>query len=272
MSDELTVSEKGALATLETTVREGLEGFVKVGNALAAIREQRLWRATSPDFESYVQATFNFTRRRANQVIESAGIVRNIAGATETPIGEPVVPGAPVALPESERVVRPLAQVPADKQAEVWKEAVETAPKDARGKAKVTSAHVEKVVAKRMNKTDGPAAGEDGPTEKDSTPLPSAPTDEPWKKYNADLAAAAEHLFDASGIIQKLSNAAGVDRAFAGWIDPKRYATFFTDAIAQLENHRVTRWSTKDETAKSSDKRNFRYAHEDGANKKRRTA
>jgi hypothetical protein len=53
----------------------------------------------------------------------------------------------------NEGVARAVAAAaPKGERAEVWKEAVETAPKDATGKPKVTAKHVQKVSARRAGK------------------------------------------------------------------------------------------------------------------------
>jgi hypothetical protein len=49
----LTAGERLDLTAAETIIREGLEKFIEVGQALAEIRDRRLYRATHRTFEEY---------------------------------------------------------------------------------------------------------------------------------------------------------------------------------------------------------------------------
>jgi hypothetical protein len=262
MSDELSIPDRTRLDELTGVVREGLDSFVRVGHALMQIKEDRLWREKSVSFEAFCQVEFRFTRRHADRMIQAAQVVEDISVQSES-----LDPGVQIEKPGGEKVVRPLSDVEPEKRAEVWKEAVETAPKDKAGKPKVTAKHVQKVVAKRKA-----ARPEDGPAAKEAEPVaPPAAIDatEPWGAYNATLEKAQVLLSDVCGLILGLTTETGVGLAFAGWIDRKQYATFFADTIATLENHHVTRWATKAETEATPDKRNFRYVREEKKTKRR---
>ena len=89
------------------------------------IRDDRLYRATHGTFEDYCRAKWGIDRRYANRLIGSIEVMNNL-----TPRG--------VIQPEFEKVLRPLTPLPPEKQREVWKEAVETAPD-----GKVTAKHVQ---------------------------------------------------------------------------------------------------------------------------------
>jgi hypothetical protein len=52
--DNLTPVEIESLNQLEATARDGLGTYVQVGNALAEIRDQHLYRDSHPSFEAYV--------------------------------------------------------------------------------------------------------------------------------------------------------------------------------------------------------------------------
>lgn len=74
------------LAEAEATIEAGLATFIDVGEALTLIREGRLYRAEHETFESYCQARWGFTARRAHQMMTAAEIgtvvpVRNEAQA-----------------------------------------------------------------------------------------------------------------------------------------------------------------------------------------------
>lgn len=71
MANELTVIESSELVRCENVIRTQMRSFIEVGQALAAIRDGRLYRASHKTFEAYCQKTWEFTRRRANQLIEA---------------------------------------------------------------------------------------------------------------------------------------------------------------------------------------------------------
>lgn len=125
----LTLEESVALDTHEYTIERGLRTFYAVGNALAAIRDQRLYRATHFTFEQYCEARWNIKQSRAYQLMDAASVVENLRSSTM------------VELPQNERQARALAQLAPERQPEAWEQIVETAPN-----GKVTAAHAERVV------------------------------------------------------------------------------------------------------------------------------
>lgn len=127
----LTVPERRSLAHNEAIIAHGQQTFVAVGNALAAIRDGKLYRANFKTFDAYCRERWNFKRNYANKLIASAAVVPDL--------------GTNVPLPSSEAVAREVARVPSDKRAEVWQEAVE------RSGGKPTAAEVKAVVAEEQN-------------------------------------------------------------------------------------------------------------------------
>jgi DNA-binding XRE family transcriptional regulator len=105
------------LAQHEAVIERGLQSFVEVGEALAAIRDQRLYRATYRNFDAYLQARWPELGQRnyAGKLIRAARVARELG--TNVPI-----------LPSSEGQVRPLLglQTPEDRQA-AWAQACERA-------------------------------------------------------------------------------------------------------------------------------------------------
>lgn len=133
MSSSLTPGEKRKLNVHEATIEQGINSFVSVGKALVAIREERLYTDVDGTFEGYCKKRWGFAKSRAYQLIDAASVVEVVS----------TIGGH---APPNERVARELASVPGEtKQADVWAKAVETAPKDKAGNAKVTAAHVRKV-------------------------------------------------------------------------------------------------------------------------------
>ena len=100
------------LATLEDVIERGMTTFVDVGTALAEIRDGRLYRETHTDFDSYCRQRWGFSRQRALQMIDAAGI----ATALTTIV---------VTHPTHESQVRELARIEPERRAETWQAVVE---------------------------------------------------------------------------------------------------------------------------------------------------
>ncbi len=107
---DLTPAERKTLTHHEAVIEKGQQTFVAVGNALAAIKEGKLYRATHKTFSEYCEARWGFGRNYANKLISSAAVVTEM--------------GTNVPIPESEGVAREVARVPAEKRGEVWEKAV----------------------------------------------------------------------------------------------------------------------------------------------------
>ena len=138
MTDSLlAVTEQHKLEEYETVIERGLNTFVDVGNALAAIRDGKLYRETHKTFEDYCREKWGFTDRRARMMIDAAVTVATLETGTIVPI-----------LPRTESQARPLARLEPDEQIAAWQEAVATAPN-----GKVTAAYVTEVVERRNGST-----------------------------------------------------------------------------------------------------------------------
>lgn len=149
----LTTTEQAELARCEQLIDKGLETFIQVGEALQAIRDQRLYRAQYADFASYVRERWPDIggRRQADRLIAAAEVQQNLG-----PIGLSL---------SNESQARPLAGLPPVEQRAAMQEAVATAPE-----GKVTAAHIQATVDKRQGKT--PAAPPPAPR------APSPPADD----------------------------------------------------------------------------------------------
>ena len=139
------------LEQCETIIREHISGFVEVGRALTKIRDGRLYRNGFKTFEAYCKARWDFTRMNAHHLISASGVAENVNhGLQNLP---------PVAV---ERHARELAKLPAEEQADAWREAVESAPD-----GKVTARHVAAVVKARLPEPE-PAPPKPPPAEEQS--------------------------------------------------------------------------------------------------------
>jgi DNA modification methylase len=131
-SGTLTRTEKQRRNELEKVIARGQKAFIEVGEALIEIRESRLYRDTHPTFDAYVQERWTIRRSRAYQLIDAAEMSTRVD-----------IAGLPA--PESEKHIRPLKQLPPEKQPEAWRRAVETAPV-VNGRPHLTAARVGEVV------------------------------------------------------------------------------------------------------------------------------
>lgn len=130
MSNALASVEASALAEHERTIEHGLKSFVEVGVAFAHIRDGRLYRETHRTFEDYVRERWDRGRSYANRLIAAAGIVQELV-----PMGT---------TPTSERVARPLRELPSsEERLTAWKRAEQRA-----GGGRVTERHVQSEVDK----------------------------------------------------------------------------------------------------------------------------
>jgi hypothetical protein len=132
--DILSAQEQQELATHEHIIEQGLETFVTVGNALLAIRDQRLYRGQFARFEDYCRDRWNMSRPRAYQLIDAATVVANVSTVVDS-------------APENEAQARPLAALPPAEQPAAWQEARQEAAAAGRP---VTAAHVQKAVERRQ--------------------------------------------------------------------------------------------------------------------------
>lgn len=125
---ELAIDTEKRFNQLEKIIEKGMAHFVEVGTALMIIRNEKLYKDTFRNFEEYCQERWGFQRNYANKLIASAKVSENLG--TTVPL-----------KPTSESQTRPLTHLEPEQQKEVWKKAVETAPK-----GRVTARHVEQVI------------------------------------------------------------------------------------------------------------------------------
>jgi hypothetical protein len=145
----LTAREKTLIAELEAIVERGLERFLAVGEALATIRNQRLYRTHYPTFEQYVRDRFGLARSSVDQLIRSS--------QTEQTLMDSGI-NLPSATPEA--VIRPLSGLPGeDLQAACWNLVVSVAPE--RGPSQPLVSHLCRMVRDVL---DGEEPVEDAPS------------------------------------------------------------------------------------------------------------
>ena len=109
----LNIEESHELERCEVVIKQGLNTFIEVGEALFIIRDKRLYRREFNTFEDYCQEKWRLSKPYVNRIIAASQSFTNLA-----PIG--------VILPNTESQVRPLTSLEPEIQKEVWKEVVKT--------------------------------------------------------------------------------------------------------------------------------------------------
>lgn len=149
LATTLTVAEADLLAMCEDTISRGLRSFIETGNALADVRDNRLYRADFATFEDYCAERWQISRPRAYELMSAASVVSEISDKIDVP------------PPTNDAQARELAKLPEADRAEVW-----TKTHEATG-GKPTAAAVR--AAANPQTTDGPPS-----VEAETTPIPRA--------------------------------------------------------------------------------------------------
>lgn len=109
----LTQSEKHVLADCEGIIRRGVATWREVGDALATIRDRRLYRETHATFDAYARDRWDIGRSRAYQLIAAADLATTCeAAGVPPPANESEARRAlaPTAAPDRLRRVLPVAR------------------------------------------------------------------------------------------------------------------------------------------------------------------
>ncbi|HYG34935.1 MAG TPA: hypothetical protein VEC99_09135 [Clostridia bacterium] len=105
----LSAVERRELKRLEKVVVEDMGQFIKVGLALAEIRDRKLYRETHRTFDAYCIERFDMRRAHAYRLITESSVVNELS-----PIGD-------IPKPWNEAQARELAKAPKEKRVEVMK-------------------------------------------------------------------------------------------------------------------------------------------------------
>lgn len=131
--EALSAEEMTQLADYEAQIQTGLRAFYRVGTALIAIRDARLYRADHRTFEAYCAEKWGLSLNYADRQMAAMQVVINLQQSQNVPIG--------TLLPANEAQARPLASLPPAEQVRAWETAVTTAPESG-----ITAQHVQGVV------------------------------------------------------------------------------------------------------------------------------
>lgn len=130
----LTAAEADLLADAEAVIERGIKTFIEVGEALASVRDNRLYRADFSNFEDYCRERWGFSRQRALQLIDASEVATTI-----------VVNGLPAPANEAQaRELAPLLSTPGEMRA-AFEDAIQ------RADGKPTAAVIREVVRERMD-------------------------------------------------------------------------------------------------------------------------
>jgi len=191
--EAISADESKRLIALEETIKQGLDTFVEVGEALLEIRDSRLYRIEHSTFENYCREKWGMSRTFAFYQIEAAKTVNNLNVHNCEH------------KPTTESQARPLTKLPPKDQPKAWQKAVEIA-----GGEQPTAKQVSQAVVE-ISKADETPNNE------------IMPTQEPQKiaklpKYKPDLAMQiAQHAISMLDTIvkQDLSREAALEKVIA---------------------------------------------------------
>ena len=170
----LTTAEADKLEKFEAVIGKGMSSFLEVGNALAEIKQGKLYRSTYKTFENYCDKRWGFTRQRAHQLVYAADMAEELkAEVAKVKMSTQVDKTVPVA---NERQARELSRLPDNFRLDAWEKAVSRADGGAVSVAKVRAV-VDETLAELMD--DGePNEPENEPVETESQ-LENEPEHEP---------------------------------------------------------------------------------------------
>jgi len=126
----LNIDESHELERCEVVIKQGLNTFIEVGQALRTIKEKRLYRISFKTFEDYCVGMWAFKRSEAYRLIDASVVISNLS-----PIGD--------ILPKTESQTRPLTSLEPEIQKEVWNEVVKQSEET---RQPITAAKVQLIV------------------------------------------------------------------------------------------------------------------------------
>jgi hypothetical protein len=210
----LCAGDKKRLERLEKVIGQNVQAFVEVGQALAEIRDKRLYRESHDTFDAYCRDRWDFQRAHAYRLIESAAVVKDL---------DPVAAKLP--LPANEAQARALAKVDPDQRVQVWKQVVSAAKRESKGEPRITAAIAEEVVHRWTTPADQlreeKAAEREREREAQSRalppeqPMPAAAAESPVRPGSAETGGNAEAVPER--LVESSRFEAGVEKTRDFW-------------------------------------------------------
>lgn len=133
MTEAITIQESARLIELEDIIERGVKTFIHVGEALAEIRDKRLYRIQYETFEAYCKDEWEISRQSAYDLIATSKVAANVQEVGQI----------------TREQARPLAAL---KEPAQQREALASATKASGGNPTVT--HVEAAVEEIKNKVN----------------------------------------------------------------------------------------------------------------------
>ena len=148
--ESLTAMELSELTHAEAAIERGLASFVEVGEALARVRDGRLYRDRHGTFEAYCRDRWGLPRTRAYDIISAAETASAVSEISDTP-------------PANEAQAKALRGLPPEQAAETMR-----AASDATG-GRVTAAAIAVVCQDRDDERFAPQSASGGETGPDAS-------------------------------------------------------------------------------------------------------
>lgn len=150
--ERLDVDEREHLAECEIIIEAGLASFVEVGEALAQVRDSRLYRAEYGTFEDYCRERWGLSRKRSYDLMAASSTVKALSPNGDNPI------------PENEGQARALAPLRDDPDA-MRDAAIRAAALAAAEGVPVVARHYSAAVAEILEEREpAPATPDDTPS------------------------------------------------------------------------------------------------------------
>ena len=101
--NKLSVPEWSKLRQHEHVIETGQQTFVEVGVALAAIRDEKLYREKYATFNDYCEKKWGWTRQHAYRLMEQAGVVESLPAKCRPRVTSGRAASALADVPEADR-------------------------------------------------------------------------------------------------------------------------------------------------------------------------
>lgn len=138
-STALTRKEQNELDECEGVIGSGLDAWIQVGEALADIREKRLYRQTDATFDDYCDRAWQMRPRRAYDLMANVAVAKSLPSSN----GDEAI----CEISHTESHLRELGKVPVESRKEVAERAVEIAPTNSKGHPAVTAKVIQQAAA-----------------------------------------------------------------------------------------------------------------------------
>ncbi len=134
----MSTHEQRRFEECEQIITEGLHTFMEVGQALAEIRNRRLYREDFKTFEAYAQQRWGIKRQRAYELMGASEVARNLSEFSDI-------------LPSKESHAASLLKLSPEDQRAAWAEIIAEAGDNVHS---LTASRIKKKVAERLKATN----------------------------------------------------------------------------------------------------------------------